>query len=165
MTTRKALNIALVRGAAFAIVTAVYLLIGGEFGGYLWCVYVGFFLTMAFGAAPQDLPNYLCSLLAGYVWAAVYVYLPRALGGIMPGGAASVVSEFAVTALLLFIHLRFLGRTWFNKVPAVFAAVATVFASGGLASIPLAAPSAVIGILMALGTGKIIELLDRQKSA
>ena len=76
MTTRKALNIALVRGAAFAIVTAVYLLIGGAFGGYLWCVYVGFFLTMAFGAAPQDLPNYLCSLLAGYAWAAVYVYRP-----------------------------------------------------------------------------------------
>lgn len=164
MTTRRALSIALVRGAAFAAVTALYLLIGGKFGGYLWCVYVGFFLTMAFGAAPRDLPNYLCSLLAGYVWAAVYVYLPQLLGEAMSGMAASVVSEFAVTALLLFVHLRFLGQTWLNKVPAVFAAVATVFASGGLTSIPMAAPSAVIGILMALGTGWIIEALDKRKN-
>ena len=50
MDTRSALRTALVRGSAFALVTAAYLLIGGTLGGYLWCVYVGFFLTMAFGA-------------------------------------------------------------------------------------------------------------------
>lgn len=102
MDTRSALRTALVRGSAFTLVTAAYLLIGGTLGGYLWCVYVGFFLTMAFGAKGEDLPRYLCSFLAGYVWAAVYVYLPELLGGLMPGAAATVVSEFVVTAGLLF---------------------------------------------------------------
>ena len=111
MDTRSALRTALVRGSAFALVTAAYLLIGGTLGGYLWCVYVGFFLTMAFGAKGEDLPRYLCSFLAGYVWAAVYVYLPELLGGFMPGAAATVVSEFVVTAGLLFLHLRFLSGT------------------------------------------------------
>lgn len=120
MDTRSALRTALVRGSAFTLVTAAYLLIGGTLGGYLWCVYVGFFLTMAFGAKGEDLPRYLCSFLAGYVWAAVYVYLPELLGGLMPGAAATVVSEFVVTAGLLFLHLRFLSGTWLGKIPAVF---------------------------------------------
>ena len=38
--TRSALRTALVRGSAFALVTAAYLLIGGRLGGSLWCVYV-----------------------------------------------------------------------------------------------------------------------------
>ena len=140
MDTRSALRTALVRGSAFTLVTAAYLLIGGTLGGYLWCVYVGFFLTMAFGAKGEDLPRYLCSFLAGYVWAAVYVYLPELLGGLMPGAAATVVSEFVVTAGLLFLHLRFLSGTWLGKIPAVFAAVVTVFASGGLQKRPARGP-------------------------
>ena len=131
MDTRSALRTALVRGSAFTLVTAAYLLIGGTLGGYLWCVYVGFFLTMAFGAKGEDLPRYLCSFLAGYVWAAVYVYLPELLGGLMPGAAATVVSEFVVTAGLLFLHLRFLSGTWLGKIPAVFAAVATAHRARG----------------------------------
>ncbi len=165
MDTRSALRTALVRGSAFTLVTAAYLLIGGTLGGYLWCVYVGFFLTMAFGAKGEDLPRYLCSFLAGYVWAAVYVYLPELLGGFIPGAAATVVSEFVVTAGLLFLHLRFLSGTWLGKIPAVFAAVATVFASGGLQNAPPAALSGCIGILMACGTGWIIARLERSGRA
>lgn len=160
MDTRSALRTALVRGTAFALVTAAYLLIGGRLGGFLWCVYVGFFLTMAFGADGRELPRCLCSFLAGYVWAAAYVYLPELLSGLMPEAAATVASEFVVTAGLLFLHLRFLSRTWLGKVPAVFAAVATVFASGGLQSVPPAAVSGCIGILMACGTGWIIARLE-----
>lgn len=162
MSSPEALRVALVRGAAFALVTAAYLLIGGALEGYLWCVYVGFFLTMAFGARWEELPRYLCSFLCGYGWAAVYVYLPGLLGGFLPGTAATVLSEFLVTGGLLFIHLRFLSRTWFNKIPAVFAAVATVFASGGMRSAAPAAFSGAVGILMALGTGRIIAALGKK---
>ena len=164
MTSRRAFVTAAVRGVAFALVTALFTAVP-LFHGYLWCVYIGFFLTMAFGAKGEDLPRYLCSFLAGYVWAAVYVYLPELLGGLMPGAAATVVSEFVVTAGLLFLHLRFLSGTWLGKISAVFAAVATVFASGGLQNAPPAALSGCIGILMACGTGWIIARLERSGRA
>ena len=40
-------TIAIVRGLAFALVTALYFILPIQ--EYLWCVYVGFFLTMALG--------------------------------------------------------------------------------------------------------------------
>ena len=52
----RALVTGLVRGAAFAAITLVYSLVG-VLGGLLWCVYVGFFLTMAFGAKKNETPK------------------------------------------------------------------------------------------------------------
>lgn len=62
MSTRRAFVTAAVRGVAFSLITAVPL-----FQGCLWCVYIGFFLTTAFGVKLPEYPNYLCSLLVGYV--------------------------------------------------------------------------------------------------
>ncbi len=160
MDTGSAARIALVRGTAFALVTGVYLAIGGAATGYLWCVYVGFFLTMAFGANRKELPNYLCSFLCGYGWAALYLYLPGVLMLLLPGIAAYMLAELVATGSLLFLHLRFLGRTPFNRVPAIFAAVATVYAFGTLSAAVPAGISGCVGILMAIGTGKVIEVLS-----
>ena len=156
MTSRRAFVTAAVRGVAFALFTAVPL-----FHGYLWCVYIGFFLTMAFGVKLPEYPNYLCSLLVGYVWAFAYVFGHQWLEDwfAMPSLLALSLSELVLTFLLLFVHLRFLSRTWFNKVPAVFAAIATVFAAGGIQYVPLCALSAVIGISMAAGTEVLIQRL------
>lgn len=62
MTSRRAFVTAAVRGVAFALVTALFTAVP-LFHGYLWCVYIGFFLTMAFGVKLPEYPNYLCSLL------------------------------------------------------------------------------------------------------
>ena len=70
----------------------------------------------------------------------------------MPSLLALSLSELVLTFLLLFVHLRFLSRTWLNKVPAVFAA-------GGIQHLPLCALSAVIGISMAVGTEVLIQRL------
>lgn len=90
----------------------------------------------------------------GYVWALAYVFGHQWLEAwfAMPSLLALSLSELVLTFLLIFVHLRFLSRTWLNKVPAVFAAVATVFAAGGIQHLPLCALSAVIGISMAVGT-------------
>ena len=77
----------------------------------------------------------------------------------MPSLLALSLSELVLTFLLIFVHLRFLSRTWLNKVPAVFAAIATVFAAGGIQHLPLCALSAVIGISMAVGTEVLIQRL------
>lgn len=160
MTSRRAFVTAAVRGVAFALVTALVTAVP-LFHGYLWCVYIGFFLTMAFGVKLPEYPNYLCSLLVGYVWAFAYVFGHQWLEDwfAMPSLLALSLSELVLTFLLIFVHLRFLSRTWLNKVPAVFAAIATVFAAGGIQHLPLCALSAVIGISMAVGTEVLIQRL------
>ncbi len=161
MKTKPAMQIALIRGAAFAMVTAVYLSIGGALPEYLWCVYLGFLVTMAFGAQPNLIPNYLFSFLAGYFWAVVYIIAPDILGELLPDVMASSLAELLVTGTLLFVHLRFFSETWLNKIPAVFAAVATVFAMGGMQSVPLSALSGCVGILMAIGTQICLGLVQK----
>ena len=153
MTSRRAFVIAAVRGVAFALVTALFTAVP-LFHGYLWCVYIGFFLTMAFGVKLPEYPNYLCSLLVGYVWAFAYVFGHQWLEDwfAMPSLLALSLSELVLTFLLLFVHLRFLSRTWLNKVPAVVA-------PGGIQQLPLCALSAVIGISMAVGTEVLIQRL------
>ena len=157
MRKDRAFITAAVRGAAFALATIVFTVIP-VFHGYLWCLYIGFFLTMAFGVKRQECLNYVCSLLAGYVWAFGYVYSPAWLEewSHMPSVAALAVCELVLTFLLIYVHVKFLHATPLNKVPAAFAAIATVFASGGPAHIPLCAVSAVLGILMAIVTEIII---------
>lgn len=146
-----------VRGIAFALITIVFSAVP-FLDGLLWAVYIGFFLTMAFGADKRQLPNYICSLLAGYVWAFGYMYGYRLLEEYlnMPHVAALATAELVLTFLLIYIHIRLLSGTWFNKIPAVFAAVATVFASGSIDSIPLCAVSAATGIAIAVITEIII---------
>ena len=153
----KAFITALVRGIAFAAITILYLGVPA-FDGFLWCVYIGFFLTMAFGVKKQEYLNYVCSLLAGYVWAIGYVFGPSLLEASVqiPHIAAMAISELVLTFLLIFIHVKYLHRTVLNKVPAVFAGVATIFASGGIEHTVLCAVSAVIGISMAVITEIII---------
>ncbi len=154
-----------VRGIAFALITLVFTAVP-FLDGFLWAVYIGFFLTMAFGADKKQLPNYICSLLAGYVWAFGYMYgyrLPEEFFNI-PHIAALASAELVLTFLLLYIHIRFLSGTWFNKIPAVFAAVATVFASGSVDSIPLCAVSAATGIAIAVVTEIIICAVCRSES-
>ena len=154
-------NIAVTRGLAFALVTAVYIYIDNTLSGYLWCVYVGFFLSMALGAKNGKMFNYI---LIGYGWAFLYVNLGGWLSAVFPVSVklCIVIAEFVLTASLLFIHLKFLSNTKFNVIPAVFAAIATIYASGGYTSAPYCALSVVIGIVMAFTTGRIISKLEEK---
>ena len=157
-------NIAVTRGLAFALVTAVYIYMDNTLSGYLWCVYVGFFLSMALGAKKGAMLNYILSALIGYGWAFLYVNLGGWLLAVFPVPVklCIVIAEFVLTASLLFIHLKFLVNTKFNTVPAVFAAIATIYASGGYTAAPYCALSVVIGIVMAFTTGIIISKLEEK---
>ena len=73
----------LVQGCAFALVTALYLLAGGLFGQHLWCVFVGFFLTMALGTKPEKACNYIFSVFAGYFWAFLYMSMDGWLSSLL----------------------------------------------------------------------------------
>ncbi len=163
MRKNKAFITAAVRGIAFALITLIFTAVP-FLNGLLWAVYIGFFLTMAFGADKSQLPNYICSLLSGYIWAFGYMYGYILLENLlhMPHIAALATAELILTFLLIFVHLKFLSRTWLNKVPAVFAAIATVFASGGTENMFLCAASAVTGIAIAVITEVIIKAIFRE---
>lgn len=164
MKTDKAFIVATVRASAFALITLIYSSFDA-FSGLLWCVYIGFFLTMAFGAKRDELLSYALSLLAGFVWSFGYMKFPGIINGAFAFGSTPslVIAEFIMTFAVIFVHLKFLMKTPFNKVPAVFAAVATVFASGGTDRIVLCAFSGIIGIAMAVLTQCIIELITNRK--
>jgi len=166
MTARRAGRIALVRGAAFALITGLYIAAGQPLSGYLWCVYVGFFLSVALGAEGKKWIGYAFSHLAGYAWAFLYMNLAgwaaASLGG--DGRIWTVICELLLTGCLLFCHLYLLQRTVFRTVPPVFAAVALVFAFGGMRSAPLCAVSVLIGMAMAFVTGVIIGPPEKAKT-
>ncbi len=165
MRKNKAFITAAVRGIAFALITLIFTAVP-FLNGLLWAVYIGFFLTMAFGADKKQLPNYICSLLSGYIWAFGYMYgyilLEDQLH--MPHIAALATAELILTFLLIFVHIRFLSNTWFNKVPAVFAAIATIFVSGSTDNMFFCALSAVTGIAIAVITEIVINSIYKAAS-
>ena len=157
-------TIAVVRGLAFALVTAVYFCLPIQ--DYLWCVYVGFFLTMALGTDYKRMPSYICSLLSGYAWAFLYLNAGGWLAMLLPLDVkvCVVIAEFILTAGLLFIHLTFFAGGLLGTVPAIFAAVATIFASGiGMSAAPAASISVIIGILMGFGTTWVIDKANARR--
>ena len=159
-------TIAIVRGLAFALVTALYFILPIQ--EYLWCVYVGFFLTMALGTDYKRMPSYICSLIAGYAWAFLYLNAGGWLALILPFSVTicGVISEFILTAGLLFIHLTFFAGGLLGTVPAVFAAVATIFATGqGIGAAPACGGSVIAGILMAFGTTWVIDKVNARRIA
>ena len=159
-------TIAIVRGLAFALVTALYFILPIQ--EYLWCVYVGFFLTMALGTDYKRMPSYICSLLSGYGWAFLYLYAGSWLALLLPlpVQVCVVIVEFILTGGLLFIHLTFFAGGLLGTVPAVFAAVATIFASGGgIVAAPACGGSVIIGILMAFGTTWVIDKVNAQRAS
>ena len=155
----RALVASLVRGIAFALITLLFTTVA-FFKGFLWCIYIGFSLTMAFGAKKCEYKNYVCSLLAGYVWSLAYVFFPSFMEKTIhiPSFAAMTVSELILTFLLLFVHLKFLRNTWLNKIPMVFAGITTVLI-GGIDDIALSGLSTFMGISMAVLTEIIIVFL------
>ena len=159
-------TIAVVRGLAFALVTALYFVLPIQ--AYLWCVYVGFFLTMALGTDYKKMSSYICSLIAGYGWAFLYLNAGGWLAEIVPleVKVCVVIAEFILTAGLLFIHLTFFAGGLLGTVPAVFAAVATIFATGqGIGAAPACGGSVIIGILMAFGTTWVIDKVNARRTA
>ena len=162
--TRTSAIIAIVRGAAFALITGIYIQIPGPIHSYLWCVYIGFFLTMALGVPKQKYFHCIASLMCGYFWGFLYLNAAGWMSIFSPFSVTvnTVAAEFLLTSALLFIHLRFLSNTPFHIIPAIFAGVASLFAAGGWESAPFCALSIVIGISMAYLTDLIIRYLCRK---
>ncbi len=146
---------ALTAGIVFGIAGIVYAAFPA-ISGYLWCFYVGYFMTIITGCNPKNLPKYIFSFACGYGWAWLYwtgtdIFMHL---GITNYVLARGVSDCVVTILLLYVHLHLLGKTPVNTPPLIFAAVATIFGCHGFYEhVGFAAPSLFIGMGSALICG------------
>ncbi|MGK0551877.1 DUF1097 family protein [Enterococcus faecalis] len=154
--------IAITRGVAFAVIAAIYLILGNVFSENLWGVYLGFLLTMALGTEKSKFLNYLCSFGVGYVYALVFFLLKSTLSMILSNFPTVILCEFVITFIVLFFHLAVFRETKFNVIPMIFAAVTTVFATGNLDKIPFSGLSTVIGIIVAFATDSIIKYIIKK---
>lgn len=157
--------IATTRGVAFAVIAAIYFILGEVFSENLWCVYLGFLLTMALGTGETGegkIINYLCSFLIGYVYAILFFSIKSVLSGIIPNLPTVIVSEFLITFVVIFAHLAIFRESKFNVIPMIFAAVTTVFAAGSISKVPYYGLSTIIGILIAFATDRVIRIVMKK---
>lgn len=93
MTSRRAFVTAAVRGVAFALVTALFTAVP-LFHGFLWCVYIGFFLTMAFGVKLPEYPQLPVQPAGGLRLGVGLRFRPPVVGSVvrhaLPAGAVPV---------------------------------------------------------------------------
>lgn len=120
---------------------------------YLWCFYVGYFMTVITGADPKNFLKYIVCFACGYFWAYCFWYgqdLFIALG-VTSWPLARGLGDLLVTFVMLYIHLHLLKNTIANTPPLMFAAVATIFGNHGYwEHLPKAGISVFCGMLFCL---------------
>ncbi|EGO8281428.1 DUF1097 domain-containing protein [Enterococcus faecalis] len=162
LSVKHAHVIAITRGVAFAVVAAIYLILGNVFSENLWGVYLGFLLTMALGTEKGKFFNYICSFGVGYLYALIFFGLKSTLSIVLSNLPTVIICEFLITFIVLFFHLAIFRETRFNVIPMIFAAVTTVFATGSIEKVPYSGLSTVIGILVAFATDLIIKRIIKK---
>ena len=131
------------------ITTCIYafLYISSPLGNYgvMWMTFVALPIFFTSGAKLNEVPHYLCSMIAGLLWGLINLafvgFLSKA--GCSPA-VANAINLLVLTIPCVGLHLTVLGNTWFNKVPMIFGGLAMTFSQGGKNMIP-------IGITLALG--------------
>ena len=119
-------------GIVFGIAALVYASLP-EISNYLWCFYVGYFMTVITGADKKNFAQYCICFLCGYFWAFFFWYGTDILlyFGMTSYPLARGVSDFMVTLIMLYMHCHILKHTPANCPPLMFAAVATIFGNHG----------------------------------
>jgi hypothetical protein len=106
--------------------------------GVLYATFVAFPIYFTGGAKKEEFLNYSLSFVLGVCWGFVFL---KAIIYLINKGVPVSVSQGVVVGVLAFaclaIHLIITGKTWFNKVPAMFGAIALVFSTGGEKLVPL----------------------------
>lgn len=119
-------------GVISGIYCAIYSLIPFPNKNLIWMTFVALPIYFNGGAKREDFPNYVASMIAGILWALVYL---SGIGLLTKAGfsvtATLLLDIGIVTILACAVHFTVLGNTWFNNVPIIFGAVAVTFSQGG----------------------------------
>lgn len=133
-----------------AIYAVIYLLSPLGSYGLMWMTFVALPIYFTSGANPKEAPNYICSMLAGLVWGLINIWFTNfLLDAGLSAVAANAINLLLMTIVSVGIHLAFLSKTWFNKVPMMFGGLAMTFSQGG-SNISVIAITMTCGILIAV---------------
>lgn len=144
-------------GIVFGLAAFVYAFFPA-ISSYLWCFYVGYFMTVVTGQDPKNFGKYIVCFLCGYFWAWCFWYGQDlfVMLGVTNWPAARALGDFTVTLIMLYVHLHLLRNTVANTPPLMFAAVATIFGNHGYwEHLPRAGASIFCGMAMALLCGMV----------
>lgn len=127
------------------IYALIYLLTPLGTYGLMWMTFVSLPIFFTAGAKTEEIPNYLCSMLAGIIWGIINLWFINLLINTgISAPAANALDLLLITIPCVGLHMTILGKTWLNKVPMVFGGLSMTFSQGGQNVI-------VIGITLACG--------------
>jgi len=134
----------------------------------MWATFVALPIYFGAGAKPQEFPHFFCSMLAGVIWAYIYLggiswFVKMGIG--VPATMFIVVG--VVTIVLCAFHLIITPNTWFNKLPMMFGTIATIFSQNGdnLLTIMITLTGGlIVGLLCTVGTNWLTkDLMAEEK--
>lgn len=138
MTKRGLFNWSIWIGLWTGLYTVAYLLSPLGQYGVMWATYVALPIYFLSGVKKSEFLNYSFSYVAGVGWGWVYIAATSLLLSLgMTVLWANGLVCFVATAVCLIIHFILLDNTPFNKVPAIFGAIASTFSTGGEKIVPL----------------------------
>lgn len=98
--------------------------------GLAWMTFVSLPIFFTAGAPLNEIPNYICSMIAGLFWGIVNMWIINQLLVLgFTAGMANLIDMIIIT-IPVGLHLTILSKTWLNKVPMVFGGLAMTFSQG-----------------------------------
>ena len=125
-----------------SITTALYAVIylSSPLGNYgiMWMTFVSLPIFFTAGAKLQELPHYICSMVAGIIWGIINLWFIQLIISQGLGSTwANALNLLLITIVCLVIHFVLLGETWFGKVPMLFGGLSMTFSQGGKNLLPV----------------------------
>lgn len=128
--------------------------------GVMYATYIAFPIYFNGGAKKEEFFNYACSSVLGVVWGLIFlqgIEFFSSLG--LSSALAQAVTVCVVTIICAAIHLILLDKTVFNKLPAIFGAVAATFSTGGTKIVPLII-TLLLGVVLTYVSAFALTILD-----
>jgi hypothetical protein len=145
-----------------SLLSAIFFFLYGLTGMTIgWIMFVMLAVFFGMGSKVKDVIPCICCVIAGLIWGQLDLVCDGLLVSAgLPAALAMFISIAVMTTITMGIHLTVLGKTWLNKLPFIFAAVALTFSQGGKNEFALTVTligGLVLALCCALGEGYIFS--------
>lgn len=128
--------------------------------GVMYATYIAFPIYFNGGAKKEEFFNYTFSSILGVVWGIIFLKGIEILSSL---GVSSELSQALTVCILTIVcaslHLIILDKTFFNKLPAIFGAIAATFSTGGEKAVPIMI-TLFLGVVLAYASAYALKILD-----
>ncbi|WP_326975467.1 DUF1097 domain-containing protein [Caproicibacter sp. BJN0012] len=116
-----------------SVMCAIFFFLYGYTGLSIgWMSFVVLAVYFGMGSKLKDVPACFCSIAAGLIWGQLnflFIRFESSIG--IPSAATMFIGITVMTTITMGLHLTVLGKTLFNRLPFIFAAVALTFSQNG----------------------------------